>query len=87
MMNEVRFADLMDNLSKMNESQLLTLAEAASDRIIERRGRFTTLCENLARDLQILFDEFPNATVPLGGIDLMDHIVPEDFVDSCEIGD
>ena len=87
MMNEVRFADLMDNLSKMNESQLQTLAEAASDRIIERRDRFTTLCENLVRDLQILFNEFPNATVPLGEIDLMDHMIPVDFVDSCDIGD
>ncbi len=87
MMSEVRFADLMDNLSKMNESQLQALAEAASDRIIERRERFTTLCENLARDLNTLFDEFPNAKVPLGGIDLMDHIVPKDFAESCEIGD
>lgn len=92
MMNEVKFADLCDNLQKMNEEQLRQLSEMAMDRIVERRDRFESLCAGLYSYLDAIFEEFPNAKVylrksPTELIDLMDYIVPEETYEICEIGD
>ena len=92
MMNEVRYADLLDHLNEMSQSQLAHLLTATEERMEERLTRFQYLCGQVKASLDIIFREFPNAKLPLtkttaGEIDLMDYIVPSDFVEKCEIGD
>ena len=92
MMNEVLFADLCDNLKKMNEAQLKALAEMAEERIVERRDRFEQLCAGFYDYLRSLQEEFLNAKVYLcqkgePDFDVMDLIIPEKMWEVCEIGD
>ena len=92
MMNEVRYADLLDHLSEMSQAQLTNLLTATEDRMTERIDRFQYLCGQVKVYLDTIFQEFPDAKLPLakttaGEIDLMDYIVPSDFVEKCEIGD
>lgn len=92
MMNEVRYADLLDHLNEMSQAQLANLLTATEDRMTERLDRFKYLCGQVKTYLDIIFQEFPNSKLPLtkttaGEIDLMDYIVPNDFVEKCEIGD
>ena len=72
--------------------QLAGLLTATEDRMAERLDRFKYLCGQVKMYLDVIFDEFPNSKLPLtkttaGEIDLMDYIVPSDFVEKCEIGD
>ena len=92
MMNEVRYADLLDHLNEMSQIQLANLLTATEDRMTERLDRFKYLCGQVQIYLDTIFKEFPNSKLPLtkttaGEIDLMDYIVPNDFVEKCEIGD
>lgn len=92
MMNNVQYADLLDHLNEMSQSQLAHLLTATEDRMTERLDRFYYLCGQVKTALDIIFQEFPNSKLPLtkttaGEIDLMDYIVPNDFVEKCEIGD
>lgn len=92
MMNNVKYADLLDHLNEMSQSQLANLLTATAERMEERVDRFQYLCRQLKMYLDTIFQEFPNAKLPLtkttaGEIDLMDYIVPSDFVEKCEIGD
>ena len=92
MMNEVKYADLLDHLNEMSQAQLANLLTATEDRMTERLDRFKYLCGQVKTYLDIIFQEFPNSKLPLtkttaGEIDLMDYIVPNDFVEKCEIGD
>lgn len=92
MMNDVRYADLLDKLGEMSQAQLAGLLTATEDRMTERLDRFKYLCGQVKMYLDVIFDEFPNSKLPLtkttaGEIDLMDYIVPSDFVEKCEIGD
>ena len=92
MMNDVKYADLLDHLNEMSQSQLAHLLTATEDRMTERLDRFQYLCGQVKTALDIIFREFPNSKLPLtkttaGEIDLMDYIVPSDFVEKCEIGD
>ena len=92
MMNEVRYADLLDKLNEMSQTQLANLLTATEDRMTERLDRFHYLCGQVKIYLDTIFQEFPNSKLPLtkttaGEIDLMDYIVPSDFVEKCEIGD
>ena len=92
MMNEVRYADLLDHLNEMNQAQLANLLTATENRMTERIDRFQYLCGQVKTYLDTIFQEFPNSKLPLtkttaDEIDLMDYIVPSDFVEKCEIGD
>lgn len=92
MMNEVKFADLLDQVQKMDKQQLLTLADACATRIEERQERFDYLCGELEKYLEAIYQEFPNAHIyltktPTQDIDLLDYILPEDFLKICQIGD
>ena len=92
MMNDVKYADLLDHLNEMSQAQLANLLTATEDRMTERLSRFQFLCGQVKIYLDIIFQEFPNSKLPLtkttaGEIDLMDYIVPSDFVEKCEIGD
>lgn len=56
----------------------------------EREKNFRRLCKDLKNILDELFEKYPNACIPLTvtptkSIDLLDYIVPNDFVDKCII--
>ena len=92
MMNEVKYADLLDHLNEMSQAQLANLLTATEERMTARLDRFHHLCGQVKTYLDVIFQEFPNSKLPLtkttaGEIDLMDYIVPSDFVEKCEIGD
>ena len=92
MMNDVKYADLLDHLNEMSQAQLANLLTATEDRMTERLDRFHYLCGQVKTYLDVIFQEFPNSKLPLtkttaGEIDLMDYIVPSNFVEKCEIGD
>ena len=92
MMNDVKYADLLDHLNEMSQAQLANLLTATEDRMTERLDRFHYLCGQVKIYLDTIFQEFPNSKLPLtkttaGEIDLMDYIVSSDFVEKCEIGD
>lgn len=92
MMNPVKFADLCDNIQKMNKEQLEELARMATERIEERQERFENLCAGFYDYLQAIQDEFPNAHVYLvhgnaEKFDVMDCIIPQKTFEICEIGD
>ena len=92
MMNEVKYADLLDKLGEMSQSQLAGLLTATEDRMVERLERFQYLCKQLEMYLDTIFKEFPNANVylvksPEETINLLDLIIPQDFLKKWEIGD
>lgn len=92
MMNEVRYADLLDKLGEMSQSQLAGLLTATEDRMTERLDRFQYLCKQLEMYLDTIFKEFPDANVylvksPTEQINLLDYIIPQDFLEKWEIGD
>lgn len=92
MMNEVRYADLLDKLGEMSQTQLAGLLTATEDRMAERLDRFQYLCKQLEMYLDTIFKEFPNANVylvksPEEHINLLDLLVPQDFLKKWEIGD
>ena len=92
MMNEVKYADLLDRLGEMSQSQLAGLLTATEDRMAERLERFQYLCKQLEMYLDTIFKEFPNANVylvksPEETVNLLDLIIPQDFLKKWEIGD
>lgn len=92
MMNEVKYADLLDKLGEMSQSQLAGLLTATEDRMAERLERFQYLCKQLEMYLDTIFKEFPNANVylvksPEETVNLLDLIIPQDFLKKWEIGD
>ena len=92
MMNEVKYADLLDKLGEMSQSQLAHLLTATEDRMGERLDRFQYLCKQLEIYLDTIFKEFPNANVylvksPEETVNLLDLIIPQDFLKKWEIGD
>lgn len=92
MMNEVKYADLLDKLGEMSQSQLAGLLTATEDRMAERLERFHYLCKQLEMYLDTIFKEFPNANVylvksPEETVNLLDLIIPQDFLKKWEIGD
>ena len=89
MMNEVRYADLLDKLGEMSQSQLAGLLTATEDRMAERLERFQYLCKQLEMYLDTIFKEFPNANVylvksPEETVNLLDLIIPQDFLKKWE---
>lgn len=92
MMNDVRYADLLDKLGEMSQAQLAGLLTATEDRMVERLDRFQYLCKQLEMYLDTIFKEFPNANVylvksPEENINLLDLLIPQDFLKKWEIGD
>ena len=92
MINEVKYADLLDKLGEMSQSQLAGLLTATEDRMAERLERFQYLCKQLEMYLDTIFKEFPNANVylvksPEETVNLLDLIIPQDFLKKWEIGD
>lgn len=92
MMNEVKFADLLEALDECGMAQLDQALERIIDRKVERQERFEQLCAGLYDYLHCLNEEFPNSSVYLvkdgqPDVDLMDYIIPKEMWKICKIGD
>ena len=84
--------DILDNLQKLNVSELNEVLIETQLLISNNLHRFNELIEVLENTLIDIQTEFPNATIPLAEtpqkyINIMDYIVPEDFLDLCKMGE
>lgn len=91
-MTSINLAQAYEIINQLNLDELNELSEVISDTLILKRQRFSELVETLQETLNELFENYPNAKIPLTvspdeTIDLMDLIVPSDFCDKCEMGD
>lgn len=92
MMDNEHFTNLLERLGDMSQSQLAQLLTATADTMESRLNRFNHLCAQLEGTLRAIDIEFPNANVyltksPTEQVNLLDLIIPQDFVKKCEIGD
>ena len=86
------YIEIINQLPNMDSSQLKELADLAQKAFDLRKNYFNNLVINLEDALRTINAEFPNAIIPLmisptEIIDLMDCIVPKDFVDRCQMGE
>ena len=84
--------DILDNLQKLNVNELNEVLIETQLLISNNLHRFNELIEALENTLIDIQTEFPNATIPLvetpeKHINIMDYIVPEDFLDLCKMGE
>jgi hypothetical protein len=75
-----------------NQLKELALATLTQERLDWRKNHFKGLITTLEDTLRTLQGTFPNAVIPLvvsptETIDLMDYIIPADFVDRCQMGE
>lgn len=92
MMDNEHFANLLERLGDMSQSQLAQVVTTTEDILAGRLNRFNHLCTQLEGALRAIDIEFPNANVylsksPTEQVNLMDLLIPQDFVKKCEIGD
>lgn len=79
-------------IDKLNLKELSELSAEINDIISEKKERFNELIMSLEEILNEIFAEYPNAHIPLTlspleYIDIMDLIVPKDFIQKCKMGD
>lgn len=79
-------------VSKLSLGELTELSSIIDDALIEKRQRFQQLVITLEETLNEIFDNYPNAKLPLvvspaEEVDIMDLIIPQDFTNRCEMGD
>ena len=79
-------------VSKLSLEELSELSSAIDNTLIEKRQKFQQLVITLEETLNEIFDNYPNAKLPLvvsptEEVDIMDLIIPQDFANRCEMGD
>ena len=79
-------------VSKLSLEELSELSSVIDSTLIEKRQKFQQLVKTLEETLNEIFDNYPNAKVPLvvsptEEVDIMDLIIPQDFANKCEMGD
>ena len=79
-------------VSKLSLGELTELSSVIDSTLIEKRQKFQQLVKTLEETLNEIFDNYPNAKVPLvvsptEEVDIMDLIIPQDFANRCEMGD
>ena len=79
-------------VSKLSLEELNELSNAIDNTLIEKRQKFQQLVITLEETLNEIFDNYPNAKLPLvvsptEEVDIMDLIIPQDFANRCEMGD
>lgn len=79
-------------VSKLSFGELTELSSVISNTLIEKRQKFQQLVMTLEETLNEIFDNYPNARLPLvvsptEEVDIMDLIIPQDFANRCEMGD
>ena len=78
-------------ISKLNLEELSELSAEINNEINEKKERFNELVAELDRILNEISTDYPNADIPLTlspleDIDIMNLIVPKDFVQKCKMG-
>ena len=84
--------NILDSLQKLNVNELNEVLIETQLLICNNLHRFNELIEVLENTLIDIQTEFPNATIPLvetpeKHINIMDYIIPEDFLDLCKMGE
>ena len=79
-------------VSKLSLGELTELSSVINNTLIEKRQKFQQLVMTLEETLNEIFDNYPNAKLPLvvsptEEVDIMDLIIPQDFANRCEMGD
>ena len=79
-------------VSKLSLEELSELSNVIDNTLIEKRQKFQQLVKTLEETLNEIFDNYPNAKLPLvvsptEEVDIMDLIIPQDFANRCEMGD
>ena len=79
-------------VSKLSLGELTELSSVIDNALIEKRQKFQQLVMTLEETLSEIFDNYPNAKLPLvvsptEEVDIMDLIIPQDFANRCEMGD
>lgn len=79
-------------VSKLSFGELTELSNVINNTLIEKRQKFQQLVTTLEETLNEIFDNYPNAKLPLvvsptEEVDIMDLIIPQDFANRCEMGD
>ncbi len=78
-------------VSKLSLEELSELSAEINNTISGRKERFNELVSALDEILNEIFADYPNAYIPLTlspleDIDIMDLIVPKDFIQKCKMG-
>ena len=79
-------------ISKLSLEELSELSNVIDNTLVEKRQKFQQLVMTLEETLNEIFDNYPNAKLPLvvsptEEVDIMDLIIPQDFANRCEMGD
>ena len=79
-------------VGKLSLGELTELSSVIDNALIEKRQKFQQLVTTLEETLNEIFDNYPNAKLPLvvsptEEVDIMDLIIPQDFANRCEMGD
>ena len=80
----------MIDYNKMTVTQLNAIIKEAEEVRDEKLARFDNLCINLREAIAMIDIEFPNANIyleksPYERINIMEYIVPQNFLEICEI--
>ena len=78
-------------ISKLNLEELSELSAEINNPISGKKERFNELIVALEEILNEIFADYPNAYIPLTlspleSIDIMDLMIPKDFVQKCKMG-
>ena len=78
------------NIDNLNVKELTDLSEIITSKLEGKKSRFKALVESLKVILDTISADYPNAVIPLTvspneTIDIMDLIIPEDFIEKCKI--
>ena len=79
-------------VSKLSLGELTELSSVINNTLMEKHQKFQQLVTTLEETLNEIFDNYPNAKLPLvvsptEEVDIMDLIIPQDFANRCEMGD
>ena len=79
-------------IDKLNFKELSELSTEINNTISKKKERFNELIAALDEILDEISTDYPNAYIPLTlspieDIDIMDLIVPENFIQKCKMGD
>ena len=78
------------NIDNLNVKELTDLSEIITSKLEDKKSRFKALVVSLKVVLDKISEDYPNAVIPLTvspneTIDIMDLIIPEDFIEKCKI--
>lgn len=78
------------NIDNLNVKELTDLSEIITSKLEDKKANFKALIEALKVVLDKISADYPNAVIPLivspnETIDIMDLIVPENFIEKCKI--